>query len=79
MISPPGPSDRLPRLTDLEDVECSVNYNGNMTVSAPLVSVPPEQFLCQYSSHCFSLCMCCDFFGCDCRMQCPDGNITCLL
>merc|ERR1719510_1573402 len=38
-----------------------------------MTSVPSNQFLCHYESHCFSLCMCCDFFGCDCRMQCPDG------
>ncbi|CAB4056589.1 unnamed protein product [Lepeophtheirus salmonis] len=30
-------------------------------------------FLCSYRTHCFSLCMCCDFFACDCRMQCPEG------
>jgi hypothetical protein len=48
-----------------------MNYHGNTTAVARLTSVQPEQFLCQYDSHCFSLCMCCDFFGCDCRMQCP--------
>ena len=65
--------DRLPHLADLEEAECLVNYHGNTTAVARLTSVQPEQFLCQYDSHCFSLCMCCDFFGCDCRMQCPQG------
>ena len=64
---------RLPHLADLEQAECLVNYHGNSTAVARLTSVPSNQFLCQYDSHCFSLCMCCDFFGCDCRMQCPDG------
>ena len=69
----PGSSDRLPALADLQDTECLVNYNGNTTALASVTSVLPNQFLCEYESHCFSLCMCCDFFGCDCRMQCPDG------
>lgn len=69
----PGHSERLPNMADLDEAECLVNYHGNNTAVAKLTSVPPNQFLCQYDSHCFSLCMCCDFFGCDCRMQCPDG------
>ena len=69
----PGYNDRLPFIADLEEAECQVNYYGNSTSIARMVEVPSQQFLCQYESHCFSLCMCCDFFGCDCRMQCPDG------
>ena len=69
----PAYSDRLPLIADLEEAECLVNYYGNTTATARMVTVPSNQFLCQYESHCFSLCMCCDFFGCDCRMQCPDG------
>ena len=69
----PAYSERLPAIADLEEAECLVNYYGNTTATARMVSVPSNQFLCQYESHCFSLCMCCDFFGCDCRMQCPDG------
>ena len=69
----PAPFLRLPHLADLDKAECLVNYHGNSTAVAKLTSVPSNQFLCQYDSHCFSLCMCCDFFGCDCRMQCPDG------
>ena len=38
-----------------------------------VVNVAQSQFLCSYSTHCFSQCMCCDFYACDCRMQCPDG------
>ncbi len=36
-------------------------------------SVRPSEFLCSYETHCFALCMCCDFFACDCRMKCSDG------
>ena len=69
----PGYNERLPIIADLDQAECMVNYYGNSTSVARMTSVPSNQFLCEYESHCFSLCMCCDFFGCDCRMQCPDG------
>ena len=83
LVRPPGGPARLPALPDLAAASCRVHLqpwtnqstpsdgNGGHTVS--LASVPPQQFLCPYESHCFSLCMCCDFYGCDCRMQCPEG------
>ena len=37
------------------------------------MNIERSQFVCQYTAHCFALCMCCDFFACDCRMQCPEG------
>ena len=48
------------------------------TVSSmiPVKDVPSSSFLCQYKSHCFALCHCCDFDACDCEMQCPD-NCSC--
>ena len=36
-----------------------------------------ESFLCHYTTHCFSLCRCCTFLACDCRMNCPEA-CTCL-
>ena len=39
----------------------------------PLPQVQLSEFLCPYSTHCFALCMCCDFFACDCRMKCSEG------
>ncbi len=39
----------------------------------PLPEVQLSEFLCPYATHCFALCMCCDFFACDCRMKCSDG------
>jgi hypothetical protein len=50
--------------------------SGGATVQQPLVSTAPAQFLCNYTAHCFPLCLCCDFYACDCRMQCP-ANCTC--
>ena len=64
-----------PMIMDLEDVTCRLKNNHIHTndVALPIRSVLPEQFVCSYQTHCFSLCMCCDFYACDCRMQCPDG------
>ena len=51
--------------------------NGSMnqknTTTTLLSHVRPSEFLCSYETHCFALCMCCDFFACDCRMKCSDG------
>lgn len=60
---------------DLDDVTCRVQTSHLHTtdVAMPIKNVLPEQFVCSYQTHCFSLCMCCDFYACDCRMQCPDG------
>ena len=64
-----------PMIMDLEDVTCRLKNNHIHTndVALPIRSVLPEQFVCSYQTHCFSLCMCCDFYACDCRMQCPSG------
>lgn len=42
----------------------------------PLVEAMANQFLCKYETHCSSLCHCCDFVACDCKMGCP-ANCTC--
>ena len=39
----------------------------------PLVEARPDQFLCEYDTHCFSLCQCCQFDSCDCETTCPEG------
>ena len=41
--------------------------------SIPIKDVPSSSFLCQYKSHCFALCHCCDFDACDCEMTCPEN------
>ena len=61
--------DTHPRLADLDDVSCRINNDTVVHVT----SLRPEQFVCQYQTHCFSMCMCCEFYACDCRMQCPEG------
>ena len=73
-----------PRVMDLDNVQCLLNNqhvdpysthdkSAAVSVTVPIMQVRKQQFLCQYQAHCFALCMCCDFFACDCRMQCPDG------
>ena len=63
-----------PRVMDLDNVQCRLNnYNNGDESTIPIMRVDNSQFLCPYQAHCFALCMCCDFFACDCRMQCPEG------
>ncbi|OQR70428.1 slit3 protein-like [Tropilaelaps mercedesae] len=68
-------SRQYPRVIDLHRFECQLSFSKNAQI-LPLVKVKPSQFLCEYKSHCFSLCHCCDFDACDCEMVCPD-NCTC--
>ena len=66
---------RYPRVMDLDsDVTCTLKMGETAEEElVPISQVRPEQFLCEYQAHCFALCKCCDFFACDCRMQCPHG------
>ncbi|XP_053679901.1 toll-like receptor Tollo [Anopheles nili] len=59
-----------PRLMDLDSIYCKLLYNRGRTY-VPLVEAQPNQFLCKYETHCFALCHCCDFYACDCKMECP--------
>ena len=58
---------------DLENVQCRLNSQYGLSGPVPILRVQTSQFVCPYQAHCFALCMCCDFFACDCRMQCPEG------
>lgn len=64
-----------PRLMDLNSIYCKLLYNRGKTY-VPLVEAKPNQFLCKYEQHCFALCHCCEFFACDCKMECPN-RCTC--
>lgn len=46
---------------------------GEPVKASLIVDMSEEEFLCSYETHCFATCMCCDFYACDCRMQCPFG------
>jgi len=62
---------RHARVGDIDRVTCSTDSQGDATV--PILSVSSDQFLCPYEAHCHPHCFCCNFYACDCRMQCPDG------
>lgn len=64
-----------PKLMDLNSIYCKLLYNRGKTY-VPLVEAQPNQFLCKYEQHCFALCHCCEFFACDCKMECPN-RCTC--
>ena len=70
---------QYPHVADLDLVTCTVinqtAHIGNQTFQRNLVSLHEQDFLCPYETHCLSLCLCCDFFACDCKMKCPDGCI----
>ena len=59
---------------DWSQLKCQLHHHwSNDTQILPVSAVRPSEFLCPYETHCFALCMCCDFFACDCRMKCSDG------
>ncbi|CAG9134941.1 hypothetical protein JYU34_017581 [Plutella xylostella] len=60
-----------PRVMDLENVRCTLTHSRVKT-EVLLLEVKTSEFLCEYESHCFTLCHCCDFDACDCKMTCPD-------
>ncbi len=63
-------------VSDLNSLECVVPFaegEEEESLPVPVLSVPRSEFLCRYQAHCSSRCMCCDFYACDCRFQCPDG------
>lgn len=64
-----------PRIMDMDSIVCRLVHSKTEKYK-PLLDMKPSQFLCEYESHCFSVCECCDFDACDCEMTCPD-NCSC--
>ncbi|XP_076065334.1 toll-like receptor Tollo [Oratosquilla oratoria] len=64
-----------PSVIDLDSIYCRLLNNRAQSI-IPLLEAKKSQFLCEYESHCFALCHCCDFDACDCEMTCPT-NCTC--
>ncbi|XP_058980029.1 toll-like receptor Tollo [Musca domestica] len=60
-----------PKLMDLDQIYCKLSYARGKT-HVPLIEAKSSDFLCKYETHCFALCHCCDFYACDCKMECPD-------
>eukprot|EP00096_Caligus_rogercresseyi_P014670 TRINITY_DN7187_c0_g1_i1.p1 TRINITY_DN7187_c0_g1~~TRINITY_DN7187_c0_g1_i1.p1 ORF type:complete len:1170 (+),score=295.93 TRINITY_DN7187_c0_g1_i1:127-3636(+) len=57
-----------PFVRDLDSITCLSQRSESKAV-VPLVQ--SRDFLCIYKTHCYSLCLCCDFDACDCEMTCP--------
>ena len=75
-LLPPGPgvlSVPGPHISDRDLLSCSPHPTGPAPLAPlPLAKLPPALLLCRYTQHCFSLCRCCTFLACDCRMRCPE-------
>lgn len=66
---------QYPRVMDLENVLCKMT-NTRSGTHVPLTNLRTSDFLCEYETHCFAICHCCDYDACDCEMTCPQ-NCTC--
>ncbi|VVD01872.1 unnamed protein product [Leptidea sinapis] len=66
---------QYPRVMDLENVMCKMKNTRSGTY-IPLPNLKTSDFLCEYETHCFAICHCCDYDACDCEMTCPQ-NCTC--
>ncbi|KAB7502593.1 Toll-like receptor 6 [Armadillidium nasatum] len=65
---------RLPVIGDVSDVVCTLPHSiGNLTTYKKIDETIPDNFLCPYATHCFTLCHCCEFIACDCQMKCPNS------
>jgi hypothetical protein len=62
----------FPAMADYAELSCRPPSRPQQA-ALPLSQVAGDLYLCSYTSHCFSLCRCCTFLACDCRMKCPDS------
>ncbi|XP_037798026.1 toll-like receptor Tollo [Penaeus monodon] len=63
-----------PRIDDLARVTCTLPHSReDTTVMTRVLETSAANYLCPYTTHCFTLCQCCDFIACDCQMKCPDA------
>lgn len=65
-----------PEIADLESLYCRMVYEEQLITYDSIFIADSSKFLCEYEEHCFSLCRCCEYGACDCRMSCP-FNCTC--
>lgn len=64
-----------PKIMDLHNIECVMPLQRGALIR-PIMDLDVTEFVCNYESHCFSLCNCCDFEDCECDMKCP-SNCSC--
>lgn len=68
-------SRQHPKIMDLQNVECIMPHSRGASIR-PLLNLDVNEFLCNYDSHCFALCSCCEYEDCECDMKCPT-NCSC--
>ncbi|KAL7020472.1 hypothetical protein ACKWTF_011553 [Chironomus riparius] len=68
-------SRQHPKIMDLPNIECVMPHSRGQQIR-PIMQLDVTEFLCNYESHCFSLCSCCDYEDCECDMKCPT-NCSC--
>ena len=66
-----SPDKSHSRVADMDSVTCSLASEAETKVQ--ILSLTSDKFLCPYEAHCHPQCFCCNFYACDCRMQCPEG------
>lgn len=66
---------QYPRVMDLDNVMCRLTFSRGSTL-LPTTETKSSDYLCKYDTHCFTLCHCCDYDACDCKMTCPQ-NCSC--
>ncbi|XP_043235392.1 toll-like receptor 7 [Amphibalanus amphitrite] len=59
-------------IIDRHQITCEV-ADSRWRGPRSLAAMSRSMFLCQYETHCFALCFCCEFDACDCEMACPEG------
>lgn len=64
----------IPQILDIRNVSCigkkQLRQDDDLTTIMP-VMWQQNRFLCEYFSHCFRHCHCCEFDACDCKYTCP--------
>uniref|UniRef100_A0A336M7V9 CSON006195 protein n=1 Tax=Culicoides sonorensis TaxID=179676 RepID=A0A336M7V9_CULSO len=67
--------DTIPQILDIQNVSCIIKKQLRQDLDRVMpVYVPKKHtypFLCEYFTHCFTDCHCCDFAACDCKYTCP--------
>lgn len=72
---------KYPKIVDYNELKCykAMNHlpsgkNQNLVPQYKLNEIEKDEFLCKYeNTYCMTLCTCCDYENCDCKMTCPSS------
>lgn len=68
-------SRQHPKIMDLQNIECIMPHSRGPQIRN-IMELDVTEFVCNYDTHCFASCNCCDYDECKCEMKCPT-NCTC--